>query len=153
MTTLHLTSSNMAKKRLIDVSQDLIAAAAAGLGIEGTPPPGREVMDLAVNRYLDKVVLFLKRAGLTAQPTGRRRPRAISDGTWARLEKEAALSHKVTADPGRDRPVVEGGKVALTQAELLRACLVLASRRGARGSDSNGERNNELGPSLSLGQE
>ena len=125
-----MTSSNMAKKRLIDVSQDLIAAAAAGLGIEGTPPPGREVMDLAVNRYLDKVVLLLKRAGLTAQPTGRRRPRAISDKTWERLEVEAALSHKATADAGRGRPDVEGEKVAITQVELLRACLVLAARLG-----------------------
>lgn len=121
----------MAKKRLVDLSQELVVAAVRGLGFVGAEPSSREVIDAAVAEHLDEVVGLLKRAGLTAQPTGRRRPRAISDGTWARLEDEAALSHKVTADPGRDRPGVEGGKVALTQAEMLRACLVLASRRGA----------------------
>ena len=72
-------------------------------------PTNREVVSKSVDEFLPLVIERLQRAGLTARPTGRRRPR-IGCRAWQKLLEAEA-------------------EVSLSQIEILRCCLVLAARK------------------------
>ena len=73
-------------------------------------PTNREVVSKSVDEFLPLVIERLQRAGLTARPTGRRKPRNLDNVVWQRLLEAEA-------------------EVSLSQIELLRCCLVLAAQR------------------------
>jgi hypothetical protein len=94
---------------MIDLDQSLIDAA--------KPKPEttyRTAIDQSVRELLPEVVELSLRAGLTARPTGKRKPRMISDSTWELLGAAEE-------------------KVSLSRVELIRAALVLRARHLGHG--------------------
>jgi hypothetical protein len=99
-------------RRMVDLADDLLTAAAVRYTRASRPvPTNREVVSKSVDDFLPLVIERLQRAGLTARPTGRRRPRNLDVATWQKLLDAEA-------------------EVSLSQIELLRCCLVLAARKG-----------------------
>lgn len=99
-------------RRMVDLADELLVAAGVRYTRSHNPnPTNREIVTKAVAEFLPLVIERLKHAGLTARPTGRRRPRNLDIATWQKLLDAES-------------------EVALSQIELLRCCLVLAARKG-----------------------
>jgi hypothetical protein len=92
-------------QHMIDIDNQLIAAAKS----EPTRTY-RETIDESVRENLQDIIALAVAAGLTARPSGKRRLRAISISTWSLLESAES-------------------EVALSKVELIRAALVLQSRK------------------------
>ena len=103
-------------KRLVDLSDDLIARAGESLGTAGD---NLRTIDESVRRYLPKVTKRLQAAGHVERPTGRRKQRAISDWTWDALAR------------------AEKDQVPLDMIALLRCCMTMASRGEAPNDPPN----------------
>ena len=103
--------NRVSHRRMVDLDDYLIAVAQAQYqkGDDQPLPTIRETITLAVAEHLATVVRRLQVAGLTARPTGRRRPRNLDKSAWEALKLAEA-------------------EVALSQIELCRCCLVLAGR-------------------------
>ena len=105
-------------RRMVDLDDGLIASVQARYKTgDGQLPVIRETIARAVRDHLPLVVQRLVAAGLTARPTGRRRPRNLENCTWELLKQAEAA-------------------IALSQIELARCCLVLAARGEAAPEDS-----------------
>ena len=105
------SSENFGRRRMVDVSDELLTEAARRYtGAMSAVPTHRETMTKSVAEFLPTVVALLQLAGLTARPSGRRRPRNVDVACWEAL-------------------VAAEGKVALSAVELMRCCLSTAARK------------------------